>query len=179
MIRIFALLLLVGGWFAGASASAAGKGKNKGPVDATLAVSGTTDRTEAFIKTGELVAERSLKLFKANLMQTYGRTALGYDERNLMRLYLRCDRNWGATAYALALQASSKESLRVVLMNYDAAGRDWERTALAMGKLSPGKLKPIRQFGTYLKQQTQAWNRILENPMRWRETYLAPSIEGR
>lgn len=174
--RIFALgvLLLFG---CGLFASADGKGRrSEGPVDAMLAASGTTGATAVFIRTGELVAERNSDLFQADLLQTYGKV-LGHDERNLNRLYLRCDRNWGATAYALALQAASKEPLQVVLMNYDAAGRNWEWTALAMRKLSQKRLEPVHSFGTYLNQQLKTWSWILESPMRWRETYLGP--EGR
>ncbi|MDE5944333.1 MAG: hypothetical protein K2G93_01965 [Rikenella sp.] len=144
--------------------------RKQGPLDATLKTSGAASTwVEAFIKTGDLVAERDLDLFKNDLLQAY--RVLENDQRNLTRLYMRCDRSWGATAYALALQAASKEELRVVLMNYDAAGRDWEQTAARMRLLSRGG-KSTHAFNAYLNRQSETWERILENPMRWRETYL-------
>ena len=169
-IRILAVLVgmgLAAGVFGPGEAAARRK---DGPLDATLKSSGAAATwIEAFMKTGDVVAERDLELFKADLLRTY--RCLERDERNLTWLFMRCDRSWGATAFALAMQAAAKESLRVVLMDYDAAGRNWERTATGMGLLSGGR-RPSYTFNAYLSRQQETWTRILENPMRWRETYL-------
>lgn len=125
---------------------------------------------EAFIRTGEMVAERDIVLFTADLLDTY--KILKKDERNLTRLFMRCDRNWGATAYALALQAASRVPMRVVLMNFDAAGRNWERTAVGMGLIYKGNCQPSYTFGIYLNRQLTVWYEVLEAPLRWRRTYL-------
>lgn len=126
--------------------------------------------TEKFIRTGEMVAERDIALFTADLLNTY--KILKNDERNLTRLYLRCGGNWGATAYALALQAASRVPMRVVLMNYDAAGRDWECTALGMRMIYGESLQPSYSFGIYLSRQESVWRKVLEGPLRWRRTFL-------
>lgn len=126
--------------------------------------------TETFIRAGEMVAERDIALFTADLLDTY--KILKGDERNLTRLFLRCERNWGATAYALALQAASRVPMRTVLMHYDAVGRDWERTAVDMGMLYKGSRQPSYTFGVYLDRQQEVWRKVLDGPVRWRRTFL-------
>lgn len=125
---------------------------------------------ETFIRTGEMVAERDIAFFTADLLDTY--RVLKNDERNLSRLFMRCDRSWGATAYALALQAASRVPMRTVLMEYDAAGRDWERTAVRMGLLYMPDCRPSYAFGVYLNRQRTVWREVLEAPLRWRRTFL-------
>ncbi|WP_281671162.1 hypothetical protein [Rikenella microfusus] len=126
--------------------------------------------TETFIRAGEMVAERDIALFTADLLDTY--KILKGDERNLTRLFLRCEGNWGATAYALALQAASRVPMRTVLMNYDAADRNWERTAVDMGMLYKGSRQPSYTFGVYLDRQQEVWRKVLDGPVRWRRTFL-------
>lgn len=125
---------------------------------------------QAFIRMGEMVAERDIALFTADLLSTY--KVLENDVRNLTRLFERCDRNWGATAYALALQASSKRPVREVVMLYDLAGWDWQRTAVELGLVSPRSGEPTYTFGVYLSRQQQVWKRVLTAPLRWRRTFL-------
>lgn len=129
-----------------------------------------SDPAQVFIRTGELVAERNIAFFTADLLDTY--KVLKNDERILSRLFMHCDRNWGATAYALALQAASRVPMRVVLMEYDAAGRDWGRTAVRMGQLYTGDCQPSYTFGVYLNRQWTVWRKMLEAPLRWRRTFL-------
>lgn len=126
--------------------------------------------TEKFIRTGEMVAERDIALFTADLLNTY--KVLKNDERNLARLFMQCDRNWGATAYALALQAASRKPLRVVLTEFDMAARDWERTALRMKMVYRAGRVPDYTFGLYLERQQAVWRRVLEEPERWRRAFL-------
>lgn len=127
--------------------------------------------TQAFIRLGEMVAERDVALFSTDLLSTY--KVLKGDKRNLTWLFERCDRNWGATAYALALQAASpKLSLREVVMCYDLAGRNWQQTAVDMGAVSRRSGEPTYTFGAYLNRQQQAWEQVLEAPLRWRRTFL-------
>lgn len=124
----------------------------------------------SFIALGEMVAERDITLFTAELLRTY--KVLGNDERNLTHLFVRCGRNWGATAYALALQASSKRPLREVVMYYDLAGWNWQRAAVELGAVSRRSGEPTYTFGVYLNRQQQVWEQVLEAPLRWRRTFL-------
>lgn len=118
-----------------------------------------------------MVAERDVALFSTDLLSTY--KVLKGDKRNLTWLFERCDRNWGATAYALALQAASpKLSLREVVMGYDLAGRNWQQAAVDMGAVSRRSGEPTYTFGAYLNRQQQAWKQVLEVPLRWRRTFL-------
>lgn len=125
--------------------------------------------TEQFVRTGEMVAERDIALFTADLLDTY--KVLKNDERNLTRLFMQCDRNWGATAYALALQAASRKPLRVILTEFDMAARDWERTALRMKMIYRAGRAPDYTFGLYLERQQAVWRRVLEKPERWRRAF--------
>lgn len=127
-------------------------------------------RTQAFIRTGEMVAERDITLFKADLLATY--KVLQNDERNLTRLFTECDQNWGGTVYALILQAVSKRPLGTVLIEYDTAGRNWEQTALRMKMLYARTLKPAYTFGLYLNRQQTTWDKALKEPQHWRRTFL-------
>lgn len=157
-------------------AAAIAKKRNTAPATVTVAVCDTVpalfadNSTEAFIRAGEMVAERDIAFFTGDLLETY--KILKNDPRNLTRLFIRCDRNWGATAYALALQAASRVPMQVVLMNYDAAGRDWERTAIGMGMIYKGSLQPGYTFGIYVNRQQEVWRKMLEAPLRWRRTFL-------
>ncbi len=118
----------------GLPGAAIAKKRNTVPTADTVAVCDTVsalfadNSTEAFIRAGEMVAERDIAFLTGDLFETY--KILKNHPRNLTRLFIRCDRNWGATAYALALQAASRVPMQVVLMNYFAAGRDLERTAI-------------------------------------------------
>lgn len=126
--------------------------------------------TEKFIRMGDMVAERDIALFTADLLDTY--KILKNDERNLTRLFMQCDRNWGAAAYALALQAASRRPLRTVLTEFDMAGRDWERTALRMKMIYRAGMAPDYTFGLYLARQEAVWRKVLDAPERWRRTFL-------
>lgn len=123
-----------------------------------------------FIALGESVAEQDIALFTADLLQTY--KVLEGDQRNLTRLFERCGRSWGATAYALVLQASSKRPLREVVMYYDLAGWDWQQAARHLDLLLPWSGTPVYTLGLYLIRQQEQWERILEAPLRWRRTFL-------
>ena len=126
--------------------------------------------TEKFIRMGEMVAERDIALFTADLLNTY--KALKNDERNLTRLFMQCDRSWGETAYALALQAASRRPLRAVLTEFDTAGRDWEQAALRMKMIYRAGMAPDYTFGLYLERQQAVWRKVLDGPERWRRTFL-------
>lgn len=160
----------------GLPGAAIAKKRNTAPSADTVAVCDTVpalfadNSTEVFIRAGEMVAERDIAFFTGDLLETY--KILKNDPRNLTRLFVRCDRNWGATAYALALQAASRVPMQVVLMNYDAAGRDWERTAIGMGMIYKGSLQPAYTFGIYVNRQQEVWRKMLEAPLRWRRTFL-------
>lgn len=176
-IQIFALGLM-GCLLCGLPATAVAKKQKTAPAaDTTITVERDTGRriwaadpTEAFIRIGEMVAERDIALFTSDLLKTY--KELKGDERNLTRLFLRCDRDWGAMAYALAIQAASRKPMRVVLVNYDYAGRNWQRTAGRMRMIYGGNLKPTYTFGIYLMRQEIAWRKMLDEPSRWRRTFL-------
>lgn len=129
-----------------------------------------TDPAEKFIRTGDMVAERDIALFTADLLNTY--KVLKNDERNLTRLFMQCNRSWGAAAYALALQAASRKPLRAVLMEYDGTARDWERTALRMKMIYRAGMAPDYTFGLYLERQQAVWRKVLDGPERWRRTFL-------
>lgn len=126
--------------------------------------------TEKFIRTGDMVAERDIALFTADLLNTY--KVLKNDERNLTRLFMQCGRSWGAAAYALALQAASRKPLRAVLMEYDRTGRDWERTALRMKMIYRAGMAPDYTFSLYLARQEAVWRKVLDGPEQWRRTFL-------
>lgn len=167
-IRI-SLLGLLGGLVWGLPGTVAAEAFRPVPA-CDLAAVGTDNPTEGFICVGEMVAERDIAFFTADLLDTY--KILKNDERNLTRLFLRCDRSWGATAYALALQAASRIPMDVVLMIYDEAARDWERTALRMGLLYAADCRPSYTFGVYLNRQESVWCKRLEVPLRWRRMFL-------
>ncbi|WP_298064463.1 hypothetical protein [uncultured Rikenella sp.] len=167
-IRI-SLLGLLGGLVWGLPGTVAAEALRPVPI-CDLAEIETDNSTGVFICVGEMVAERDIAFFTADLLDTY--KILKNDERNLTRLFLRCDRSWGATAYALALQAASRIPMDVVLMVYDEAGRDWERTAIRMGLLYPADCRPSYTFGVYLNRQESVWCKRLEVPLRWRRMFL-------
>ena len=118
----------------------------------------------SFIRTGRQVAAHDLSFYTTNLLATY--KVLGNDIRNLNNLYQRCDRDWGATAYALVLQAASKLPLTTLLINYDEAGRDWQKTAVRLHLLQGKKQEPRYTLSVYMNRQMDVWNDFLTAPQR-------------
>lgn len=159
-IRLFGWLLLS----LSASAQFAPASAKTPPRETQQTTCEEAEPTASFIRTGRQVASSDLSFFTSDLLAHY--KVLDNDIRNLNSLYLRCDRDWGATAYALALQAASKMPLTTLLINYDEAGRDWQQTAIRIHLLQGRRLEPRYSLSVHLNRQTEAWNDYLTAPQR-------------
>lgn len=159
-IRLFGWLLLS----LSASAQFAPVSAKTPPRETQQTTCEEAEPTASFIRTGRQVASSDLSFFTSDLLANY--KVLDNDIRNLNSLYLRCDRDWGATAYALALQAASKMPLTTLLINYDEAGRDWQQTAIRIHLLQGKRLEPRYSLSVRLNRQTEAWNDYLTAPQR-------------
>lgn len=121
--------------------------------------------SKSFVRMGDMVAERDLLSYTNQLLAMY-KTLKG-DVRNLDYIYLRCGQSWGSVAYALALQAATKQPTATILMTFDLNANDWERTALQLKAMYRANMQPDYTFGLYLVQQESVWWKKLEEPINW------------
>lgn len=128
-------------------------------------------RSEAFIRLGDLVAERDVWAFRDALLATYKKAG---GQVGLDRLCLWCGGSWGAVAYALVLQAVTKESMQTILLTYGLCSNDWECAAVKLGAVYRANQQPGYTFGIYLQQQEASWRKKLDEPIRWRQKFFKP-----